>query len=444
MMIATKIVPIVSLLWLVCCSCEVWTTRNTVFAFVPTITSVSRSSSNSNHPFLFYTNDSRSRSSKVGVRLQEKEKEELEEKVNELKRVLNREYVTFFDPMQRDYYSSNVTFEDPMTSLDSIDAYQTNVDMLASRTWLGKFLFADAGISLHTITGGQIIPTSNTDETKLSISDIQTRWTLRLTAKVFPWKPTARFTGISLYQVVPTHNNNNNNNNVGVKIVGQKDYWDSINIQPNSNGQYQTVDKSVAIGDFLNQLKPGGFQAKTAAPELPYQLLRRGNGYEVRKYPSFVGVKLPYKRRDEGFGSLGAFTRGMEPLSPALMEVQNQDTSDKYMIWPLSYTQPGQKTPQIPMEAAEKAGTGQWRTIQLISMPERVVAIGEFTDASMEPVVRKADRELRANLARDGLLPLQGTQQMVRFAQYDAIFSMGKRRGEVWIDLDDANNGHPW
>lgn len=367
--------------------------------------------------------------------------EVLEEKVKKLKRVLDREYVTFFDPMQREYYSPTVTFEDPMTSLESIDSYQNNVDMLASRTLMGQFLFSDAGISLHKITGGEIIVNDDTNSNGggLSISDIQTRWTLRLTAKVFPWKPTARFTGISVYKVVPT----NDDEGVGVKIVGQKDYWDSINIKPNSNGQYQTVDKGVAITDFLNQLKPGGFQAKTAAPELPYQLLRRGNGYEVRKYPSFVGVKLPYKRRDEGFGSLGAFTRGMEPLSPAIMEVQNQDTSDKYMIWPLSYTQPGQQEPQIPLQASEKAGIGQWRTIQVITMPERVVAVGEFSDASMEPVVRKADRELRANLARDGLTPCQDTQELVRFAQYDAIFSMGKRRGEVWIDLDDTN-GHPW
>ena len=64
------------------------------------------------------------------------------------------------------------------------------------------------------------------------------------------------------------------------------------------------------------------------------------------------------------------------------------------------------------------------------------------SDASMEPVVRKADRELRELLERDGLAPAENTENMVRFAQYDAIFSMGKRRGEVWIDLSD--DGHPF
>ena len=60
----------------------------------------------------------------------------------------------------------------------------------------------------------------------------------------------------------------------------------------------------------------------------------------------------------------------------------------------------------------------------------------------MEPVVRKADRELREYLKRDGLQPSNDSEGLVKFAQYDAIFSMGRRRGEVWIDLEDG--GHPW
>ena len=56
--------------------------------------------------------------------------------------------------------------------------------------------------------------------------------------------------------------------------------------------------------------------------------------------------------------------------------------------------------------------------------------------------MRKADRELREFLSRDGLIPGDETEGLVQFAQYDAIFSMGKRRGEVWINL--ADDGHPW
>ena len=110
-------------------------------------------------------------------------------------------------------------------------------------------------------------------------------------------------------------------------------------------------------------------------------------------------MKLPYKRRDEGFGSLGAFTKGMSPLSPALMDVQKDDTSDKYMMWPLTFAQPGSSSSSsssstkdddgdgddgglglnIPKDALAKAGEGQWRTIKVVKAPSKVVAIREFS-----------------------------------------------------------------
>ena len=362
--------------------------------------------------------------------------------VTKLKRVLEREYISFFDPMEDSWYSPSVSFVDPMTELSGVDSYRNNVDMLAGRTLMGKILFEDAGINLHSVTGGEV---SETAEGTVEIADITTRWTLKVTASVLPWKPTARFTGISVYKVVQDASSTN-----GVQIVGQTDYWDSVNLQPNSGGQYQRVEKNLAIEDFLSQLKPGGPKAQAAAPELPYELLRRGDGYEVRRYPPYVGVRLPYKRRDEGFGSLGAFTRGMDPLGPAIMFVENSDVSDKYMMWPLSYAMPGQAEAVAPQDAVAKAGDGQWRTMKIVSVPgPAVVAVRPFTDASMEPVVRKADRELRGLLDRDGLVPKAGSESAVRFAQYDAIFSMGQRRGEVWIELEEeeeegSEGGHPW
>jgi hypothetical protein len=358
--------------------------------------------------------------------------------VAKLKKVLEREYISFFDPMEDSWYSPSVGFVDPMTELSGVDSYRNNVDMLAGRTLMGKILFEDAGINLHSVTGGEVALNS---QGEVEIADITTRWTLKVTASVLPWKPTARFTGISVYKVVTDASSS-----TGVQIIGQTDYWDSVNLQPNSGGQYQRVEKSLAIQDFLDQLKPGGPKAQAAAPELPYELLRRGIGYEVRRYPPYVGVRLPYKRRDEGFGSLGAFTRGMNPLGPAIMEVENSDVSDKYMMWPLAYAMPGMDEAVAPLDATDKAGDGQWRTMKIVSVPgPAVVAVRPFTDASMEPVVRKADRELRDLLQRDGLIPKAGSEDMVRFAQYDAIFSMGQRRGEVWIELEEGSkDGHPW
>lgn len=217
------------------------------------------------------------------------------EAVEKLKKVLEREYVSFFDPMQREYYAESVSFEDPMTSLSGVDAYQKNVDMLSSRTLFGKFFFKDAGIVLHSVSGGDV---SDDDG---SIADIVTRWSLRVTVQAIPWKPTARFTGISVYEV-------SLGGSEGVIVNHQTDFWDSINIK--DGGVYDKVDKGIAVSDFLDQLKPDNGNAAAAGPEVPYSLLRRGNGYEVRLYPSYSYAKIPYTRRDEGYDVLASVTKG--------------------------------------------------------------------------------------------------------------------------------------
>jgi hypothetical protein len=133
---------------------------------------------------------------------------------------------------------------------------------------------------------------------------------------------------------------------------------------------------------------------------------------------------------------------GMSPLAPAIMDVK--DDTSKSMKWPLSYAPPGQTDPPENSLAKEKLGEKmfQMSECEIETIPSQVVAVGSFTDASMEPVVRKADRELRTVLERDGLKAGAGSKSRVTFAQYDAVFSMGKRRGEVWISLEDG--GHPW
>ncbi|GAX18963.1 hypothetical protein FisN_8Hh183 [Fistulifera solaris] len=346
--------------------------------------------------------------------------QQLQSSVDQLKKVLAREYVSFFNPMEKQYYSSDVTFQDPLTSLAGIDKYQDNVDMLSGRTLLGSILFSDASINLHSVKGGDI---SVDSQGTTQISDIVTRWTLRFCFKALPWKPTARFSGISVYQV-------RTGGSEGVQIVQQNDYWDSINLQ--SDGTYRAVDKSVGLSDFLDQLKPSDINAPSAGPELPFELLRRGNGYEVRRYPQYSAAKLAYERRDEGYSILGSFCKGLQPMAPAILTVDSQK-DQKSMMWPLTFARPGQTFEVPPTNNREGRG------VEMVVMPSSVVAVARFSDASVEPVVRKATNLLRNACERDGLKLTRS--EALQFCQYDAIFSMGKRRGEVWIPLDDDN---PW
>lgn len=243
---------------------------------------------------------------------QQKQLEQLRLSVQSLKRVLEREYISFFNPMVTEYYAANVTFDDPLTSLSGVSAYKSNVDMLGGRTWFGKLLFRDASIVLHSILGGDVQDLS-------TITDITTRWTLRFTFQLLPWTPTAVFTGVSIYRVVPKLSSNGGNGKeaiMGVQIQSQQDYWDSINLMEGGK-TYQAVDKSKALLDFLDQLNPNkvfGIAPPSSSMEVPYQLLRRGGSYEVRRYPQMVVATVEYDRRDEGYVLLGSVVKNGEKM----------------------------------------------------------------------------------------------------------------------------------
>lgn len=124
------------------------------------------------------------------------------DKYNELMKCLRREYTSFFSPMEKRFYSPDVQFIDPLNEFQGINKYQNNVDLLAGRTRLGSFLFSDASIAMHSVkivNVGDVINGVTSSSSSGDDMRIETRWTLQVSAKSLPWKPRARFTGISLY-----------------------------------------------------------------------------------------------------------------------------------------------------------------------------------------------------------------------------------------------------
>ena len=124
-------------------------------------------------------------------------------------------------------------------------------------------------------------------------------------------------------------------------------------------------------------------------------------------------------------------------MSPAIISVGNDE---KTMMWPLEYALPGQKAPPSNEKAQTRAAADP--TFEIVAIPEQVVATQRFTGSIVAPVVRQVDIELRKSLVRDGLQAAKDAGSALRFAQYDAVYSMGQRRSEVHIPLDDG--GHPW
>ena len=212
--------------------------------------------------------------------------EDFDAKVDALKACLTREYTSFFSPLEENFYVPDVSFVDPLTKLDSLDAYRANVDMLAGRTLMGRVLFSDAQIALHSVerTGARAM---------------RTRWTLSFVFSALPWRPVAYFTGVSEYEI-----------DDAARVVAQRDYWDSLGLPSCSSvapgaapDTYAPAPKLESLADLVAQLVPlesspavtalsqvaaGGarvtYDLASAAPGRAFELLRRGSSYVVRRY----------------------------------------------------------------------------------------------------------------------------------------------------------------
>jgi len=338
---------------------------------------------------------------------------------------LKREYSSFFNPMEMELYDPQVTFDDPMISFTGADKFKANVDMLSGGSAVGKLLFSDCGLVMHSCT----------EDGERALT---TRWTLQFRFKLLPWKPLAQFTGVSQYTLDGES-----------RVSAQQDFWDSVNLQP--GGGYAPKSKLAGFGDLLSQLAPGGANAQQASErELPFALLRRAGDYEVRRYPLFDCAKVEYERRVDGLGVLGAYTNGaneagaeLKPLVPSLMSIPTGEWDEfresttlsaaKVMRWPMGVPVLGDAAPPAPESRIQGEAS-------LESVPSCVVGVRSFSDPTTEPIVREQVRLLRQALRRDGLAPGGSEAEEFRLAQFDALNSLNARRSEVWVALDE----HPW
>lgn len=316
--------------------------------------------------------------------------------------------------METSFYRDDVEFLDPLSALQGVDAYRNNVDLLAARTPLGSVLFEDAGILLHKVE-------------LLGPQRLRTRWTLRMTMKVLPWSPTARFTGVSEYYLDPDN-----------KIAKQQDYWDSVNLE---SGTYSTKGRLAGLADLVAQLLPGAAdKAGALGNELPFTLLRRGLTYDVRRYPKARVARTRYTQRPEAFDRLGSFAGGnnaanskLQPLAPSLVVV-DQASDTKTMEWPLSFFASDEEDTEhaLPEPASS--------LVSLEDCDYDTVAVISFSEALTGQAVQQYHDRLVAACVADGLTPADSTKTQLRFAQYDPIFSLSTRRNEVWVPLKE----HDW
>lgn len=109
----------------------------------------------------------------------------------------------------------------------------------------------------------------------------------------------------------------------------------------------------------------------------------------------------------------------------------------KTMTWPMLFTIPGQQAPTIndlPEPTIPR--------VSIVNKPALVVAVLRFEAAATEIIARKCTGDLIQCLKNDGLSPVaEATSGAIcTVGQFDALFSLNKRRNEVWVELQE----HPW
>ena len=108
----------------------------------------------------------------------------------------------------------------------------------------------------------------------------------------------------------------------------------------------------------------------------------------------------------------------------------------KYMSWPLTYEIPNRPLPSLDTFPAATISTVKTKIV-----PSLVVAVTRFDVAATEPVARGYTEQLRRDIIADGMKPTKDVDEgTVIVGQYDALFSLNKRRNEVWIEVEQ----HPW
>ena len=103
--------------------------------------------------------------------------------------------------------------------------------------------------------------------------------------------------------------------NETARILKQDDFWDSANL---INGSYRRVSLLGAVTDVLGQIFGPGELAPDGARVLPYEVLRRSKGYEVRRYPAHSRAVANFTLDKAGLSRLSAYTRGRNAAGEAV------------------------------------------------------------------------------------------------------------------------------
>ncbi|GBF94802.1 hypothetical protein Rsub_07974 [Raphidocelis subcapitata] len=326
-----------------------------------------------------------------------------------------------------DGYDTKVTFLDPITKYDSVQGYLFNIKFLRL-AFTPRFTLHDA-----RVTGPE---------------EITTKWTMSMRfapARALGlskwWDPEITFTGASIYGFNPANG----------RINRHIDTWDSI-----TNQTYFSIE---AFKDFLGQL--GQLYTVPSNLETPaFELLRRGRGYEVRRYDPFLVAETPLDgcapaagagsgQGEASSGGGGGGGGGADPAGPGGRAFNslagylfggNAEGRKMRMTTPVLSSSAGRMAfvigPSDARDLSAAPAPASGAPVALRLEPGGAVAARAFGGAADPARCAAEERALRGALLRDGLRPAEGWS----LARFNDPSTPGPlRRNEVLIALEPGS-----
>lgn len=299
-------------------------------------------------------------------------------------------------------YARGIVFEDPITRISDINAYQLMIRAI-------KTLF-NVTFDLH-------------DVTMTKPDEVTTTWTMSLKAWELPWQPTLLFSGRSFYKV-----------DSGGTIISHRDVWDSVD-----NNAFLSPE---AVAEVLRQLLQLQITPDLETPA--YTVLKATRDYELRRYQPYIVAETAMPSGSTpaggaGFNDLAGYIFGgnsnqqsMEMTTPVFTRSPAQAAAGE------GSSGSGEVTMQFVLEKkfadVDELPQPNSRKVRRKQLPGSFCAAARFSGFAFDWEVKDAERKLRSALAKAGLRAKPGYS----LARYNEPWVPPPlRRNEVLLELVD-------
>lgn len=325
---------------------------------------------------------------------------------------LSRLFTTGID---KSLYAPNVSFEDPLTTYDTIDGYLFNISML-------KNVF-DPVYTMHSIA-------------QTGDWEVSTRWTMAMSLPTVPffWAPSLTFTGTSVMGIDPDTK----------QVTKHFDTWDAISQQ----GFFMNTGSTQGVAEVMRQVLDITKQPALETPQ--YVVLRRYAEYEVRRYDPFLVAETRTNSNDAdqgdrlGAGGMTGLPAGGNPFGTLAGYLFGGNEEKKSMAMTTPVFTGGGKMQFVMPKSVGGVGNAPVpndpAAVAVTEQPGGVFAAIRFAGIATDAHAKEREDKLLQLLGKDELVADKNVPASL--AQYnDPLTNPVQRRNDVLVKLQSFDVG---